>query len=94
MRQIIINYSIDNLILPMEAANAEEQDKQGYIKKKSIPENILNNTSLETIKVLKILSEEASLKPKFQNGIPINFKVIIIVYLFISKLRVKVICVK
>ncbi|XP_067208386.1 uncharacterized protein Pbp49 isoform X2 [Linepithema humile] len=63
--------SIDNLTLPTEAANTEEREKQGWV---NMPANILNNTSLETIKVLKILSEEVSLKPKFQNGIPINFK--------------------
>jgi len=53
----------------VEAANAEERKKQGYI---NVPEKILDNISLETIKVLKILSKETSMKQsKNQNGIPI-----------------------
>ncbi|XP_011342473.1 snRNA-activating protein complex subunit 3 isoform X2 [Ooceraea biroi] len=39
--------STDHLTLPMEAANAEEREKHGYVR---IPERILQNTSLETIK--------------------------------------------
>lgn len=62
----------------MEAANAEEREKQGFV---NMPENILNHTPLETLKVLKILSDEVSLKPKFQDGIPINYKVIIYIHL-------------
>jgi len=54
--------------LPVEAANTEERKKQGYI---NVPERILDNISLETIKVLKILSKETSMKPRNQNGIPI-----------------------
>lgn len=46
----------------------EEQGKQGYV---NIPKRILDNVSLETIKVLEILSKQASVKPRNQNGIPI-----------------------
>ncbi|KAL6260810.1 hypothetical protein P5V15_008336 [Pogonomyrmex californicus] len=63
--------SIDNLTLPIEAANAEEQEKQGYI---NISERILDNIPLETIKILKILSKEALIKPNFLNGIPIKYE--------------------
>ena len=52
----------------MEAAIMEEQEKQGYV---NIPKRILDNVSLETIKVLEILSKQASVKPRNQNGIPI-----------------------
>lgn len=34
-------------------------------------EQSLNNVPLETIKVLKTLSKETLLKPRFQDGIPI-----------------------
>jgi len=61
--------SIDNLTLPIEAANAEEQEKQGYI---NMPKKILN-VSLETIKVLQTFSKEVLIKPRFQNGIPIKY---------------------
>lgn len=62
-------YSIDNLALPMEAAtNGEEQEKKRYI---NVPETISDNISLETVKILKILSQEALQKPRNQNGIPI-----------------------
>lgn len=61
-------YSIDNLTLPVEAAITEEREKQGYV---NVPEKILDNVSLETIKVLEVLSKEASVKPRNQNGIPI-----------------------
>ncbi|XP_011706096.1 PREDICTED: snRNA-activating protein complex subunit 3 isoform X2 [Wasmannia auropunctata] len=54
----------------MEAASAEEQEKRGYV---NIPERILDNISLETIKVLKVLSKEASMKPRHQNGVPIKY---------------------
>lgn len=50
------------------ATNGEEQEKQRYI---NVPETIPDNISLETIKVLKILSKENLQKPKNQNGIPI-----------------------
>ena len=46
----------------------EEQEKQGYV---NIPKRILDNVSLETIKVLEILSKQASVKPRNQNGISI-----------------------
>ncbi|XP_018404518.1 PREDICTED: snRNA-activating protein complex subunit 3 [Cyphomyrmex costatus] len=62
--------SIDNLTLPVEAAITEEREKLGYV---NIPERILDNVSLETIKVLKMLSKEASVKPRNQNGIPIKY---------------------
>ncbi|XP_012058927.1 PREDICTED: snRNA-activating protein complex subunit 3 [Atta cephalotes] len=62
--------SIDNLTLPVEAAIMEEQEKQGYV---NIPKRILDNVSLETIKVLEILSKQASVKPRNQNGIPIKY---------------------
>ncbi|KYN37938.1 snRNA-activating protein complex subunit 3 [Trachymyrmex septentrionalis] len=62
--------SIDNLTLPVEAAIMEEQEKEGYV---NIPEKILDNVSLETIKVLEILSKQASVKPRNQNGIPIKY---------------------
>jgi len=52
----------------VEAAIMEEQGKQGYV---NIPKRILDNVSLETIKVLEILSKQASVKPRNQNGIPI-----------------------
>ncbi|XP_071632384.1 snRNA-activating protein complex subunit 3 isoform X2 [Temnothorax longispinosus] len=61
--------SIDNLTLPMEAANAEEKEKQGYVQ---MPETISDNVPLETIKVLKILSKETLQKSKHQNGIPVK----------------------
>lgn len=48
----------------------EEQEKQGYV---NVPERILDNVSLETIKVLEILSKQASVKPRNQNGIPIKY---------------------
>ncbi|TGZ32242.1 putative helicase mov-10-B.1 [Temnothorax longispinosus] len=60
---------IDNLTLPMEAANAEEKEKQGYVQ---MPETISDNVPLETIKVLKILSKETLQKSKHQNGIPVK----------------------
>ncbi|XP_018305934.1 snRNA-activating protein complex subunit 3 isoform X2 [Mycetomoellerius zeteki] len=62
--------SIDNLTLPVEAAITEEREKQGYV---NVPEKILDNVSLETIKVLEVLSKEASVKPRNQNGIPIKY---------------------
>ncbi|KAG5329651.1 SNPC3 protein, partial [Acromyrmex charruanus] len=62
--------SIDNLTLPVEAVIMEEQEKQGYV---NVPERILDNVSLETIKVLEILSKQASVKPRNQNGIPIKY---------------------
>lgn len=60
--------SIDNLALLMETANAKEGEKQEYI---NIPEKILNNAPLETIKVLRTLSKETLIKPKIQNGISV-----------------------
>ncbi|XP_018376505.1 PREDICTED: snRNA-activating protein complex subunit 3 [Trachymyrmex cornetzi] len=62
--------SIDNLTLPVEAAIIEEQEKQGYV---NVPERILDNVSLETIKILESLSKQASIKPRNQNGIPIKY---------------------
>lgn len=47
----------------------KEKEKQEYINTKS--EQILNNVSLETIKVLKTLSKETLVKPRFQAGIPV-----------------------
>lgn len=62
-------YRIDNLTLPMEiTTNEEEQEKQRYV---SVPETISDNVSLETIKILKMLSKETLQKSKNQNGIPI-----------------------
>ncbi|XP_071576531.1 snRNA-activating protein complex subunit 3 [Temnothorax nylanderi] len=62
--------SIDNLTLPMEAANEEEKEKQGYVQ---VPETISDNVPLETIKVLKILSKETLQKSKYQSGIPVKY---------------------
>lgn len=68
-RALLIKHycSIENLSLLMDT---EEEEKQEYI---NVPENILNNTSLETIKVLKTLSKDNLIKPKIQNGIPIKY---------------------
>ena len=70
-RTLIKRYcSIDNLALLMETANAKEGEKQEYI---NIPEKILNNAPLETIKVLRTLSKETLIKPKIQNGISVKY---------------------
>lgn len=62
----------------METAYMKEEEKQEYNKIKDLKrsEKILNNTPLETIKMLKTLSKETIIKPKIQNGIPIvsNYK--------------------
>lgn len=56
----------------------KKEEKQEYNKIKDLKrsEKILNNTPLETIKMLKTLSKETLIKPKIQNGIPIvsNYK--------------------
>ncbi|XP_029667833.1 snRNA-activating protein complex subunit 3 [Formica exsecta] len=67
--------SIDNLSLLMETAYMKEEEKQEYNKIKDLKrsEKILNNTPLETIKMLKTLSKETLIKPKIQNGIPIKY---------------------
>jgi len=52
----------------MEAANAEKRQRDGYI---DIPERILRDTSLETIKMINILTKDAFLKLKNRDGIPI-----------------------
>ncbi|XP_039313474.1 snRNA-activating protein complex subunit 3 isoform X2 [Solenopsis invicta] len=62
--------SIENLTLSTEISK-ETGEKQEYI---NIPEN-LDNISLETIKMLKILSKETLLKAlRNQNGIPIKYE--------------------
>lgn len=65
---INVNFSIDNLTLPIEAVRAEEQEKQGYVIR---PETITDNVPLETIKVLKIFAKEPLKILRNQNGIPI-----------------------
>lgn len=71
-RTLLIKHycSIDNLSLLTETANTKEEEKQEYI---NIPEKILNNAPLETIKVLKMLSKETLIKPKIQTGIPVKY---------------------
>lgn len=49
--------------------NTKEKEKQEYINTKS--EQILNDVPLETVKVLKTLSKETLIKPRFQDGIPV-----------------------
>lgn len=48
-------------------SNTPEKEKQESTKS----EQNLNNVPLETIKLLKTLSKETLLKPRFQDGIPI-----------------------
>lgn len=68
-RTLLIKHycSIDNLS-PLMEPNTTEKEKQENTKS----EQKLNNVPLETIKVLKTLSKETLLKPRFQDGIPIS----------------------
>ncbi|XP_011253397.1 snRNA-activating protein complex subunit 3 [Camponotus floridanus] len=69
-RTLLIKHycSIDNLS-PLMEPNTTEKEKQENTKS----EQKLNNVPLETIKVLKTLSKETLLKPRFQDGIPIKY---------------------
>lgn len=69
-RTLLIKHycSIDNLS-PLMESNTPEKEKQESTKS----EQNLNNVPLETIKLLKTLSKETLLKPRFQDGIPIKY---------------------
>lgn len=57
--------SIDNLALPMETADSKKRE---HCRLVDIPERIVRDTSLETIRALKELPEDAFSKPKSHNN--------------------------